>query len=59
MDPNQLLNNIRWYIDYLLDEDNDDPERTAGIDLALCVQDMDDWLSRGGLIPHDWKVAGK
>lgn len=58
MDPNEVLDGIRWMVNYLNDPDETDHERTAAWDLAEMVDHLDQWLSAGGFLPTDWDTRG-
>ncbi len=58
MDPNELLNDIR----NLMGEEQEldgvflNRDRTRGLlsDLAARMDDLDEWLTKGGFLPDDW-----
>jgi len=43
MDPNGCLDTIRALL-----EDTDD------VELREAIEDLDNWLTRGGFLPEDW-----
>ena len=43
MDPNAALNTIRALMD-----------STDDVELREAIEDLDNWLSRGGFLPEDW-----
>lgn len=54
MDPNAALRDVRYLVEALLDEGPEDPESTAGIDLARLIESLDIWFSSGGFLPKNW-----
>lgn len=61
MDPNTLLRILRDLAQKLLDDDanaytgNETPEQAAEL-LAQGLQDLDEWLSKGGFLPAAWST---
>lgn len=52
MDPNEALAIIRTEISKVLDEnDPNNPEL-----LAEAMRGLDEWLSKGGYLPDEWKA---
>ncbi|MFD7161410.1 hypothetical protein ACFV9C_42965 [Kribbella sp. NPDC059898] len=49
MDPNETLAMIRALVSSQL-------ELECGGELAELVQALDEWMSGGGFLPHDWQV---
>lgn len=49
MDPNETLNTIRAEVHEILFGDKPDPDA-----LAEAVNNLDEWLSRGGFLPNEW-----
>ena len=43
LDPNAVLNTIRALMD-----------STDDVELREAIEDLDNWLSRGGFLPEDW-----
>jgi len=55
MDPNETLEFMREWAEFILDPDsNVDDVRGAGPDLAEAVQNLDNWLKNGGAFPDTW-----
>jgi hypothetical protein len=59
VDPNVLLHRLRELAQEVL-ADLDDPETAADVtggeaSLATDFLALDDWLSRGGFLPHPWQ----
>lgn len=59
MDPDAALQRIRD----LIAEINDEAEGSLRYlnlvsDLADAVQDLDEWLAKGGYLPAAWRAAG-
>lgn len=50
-DPNEALNELRGWAENALDADVDPQEREA----AEHFQALDDWISRGSVLPDDWQ----
>ena len=58
MDPNQALKDIRAMVAYLTGPNaNPDSEAFAeqATALANTIEGLDEWLSRGGFKPSDWR----
>ena len=61
MDPNENLAKQRelqkWLNEYDEPFDRDDDEEYVEklVDLAILVEAMDEWLSKGGFLPDAWK----
>lgn len=53
MDPNATLTEIRE-LAYRIVEERDSRESTYDR-LAELVQALDEWITRGGFLPNDWK----
>lgn len=56
MDPNATLEHIRYLVPTLLDEEDPDPQDV--IELAEHVEALDNWMSKGGLVPDAWDSGG-
>lgn len=52
MDPNEALRRIRGLVGAVLDHS---PREWQPRELAEQVQALDNWLSRGGFPPEDWR----
>jgi hypothetical protein len=56
MDPNANLTEMRELAQTLLDNNADLSDFCAQAErLAELVQALDEWLTRGGFLPRDWK----
>lgn len=53
MDPNELLKKIRTSVQYILNSTGDIREDKVN-DLAGWVDDLDEWITKGGLLPQAW-----
>ena len=49
MDPNETLKELRELIELVLRGDD-----TSVFEAATKFEDLDEWLTRGGLLPEDW-----
>lgn len=60
MDPNACLAEIRRLLDQLanLNVKDWEGENQTGKVYRLCelVEALDGWLSKGGFLPHEWRV---
>jgi hypothetical protein len=52
MDPNETLDRLRELTDF--GDTHEDVERTLD-EVSDLFTAMDDWLSRGGFLPDDWR----
>lgn len=56
MDPNKTLDEVRGLVFDILYLDHDQHDYLAAMeDLASKVEDLDEWLSRGGFLPDVWQ----
>jgi hypothetical protein len=63
MDPNEALRQIRLLIKQMQVEDKTPIQESADLfnfvqharDLAETVEGLDEWLSRDGFLPDDWR----
>lgn len=56
MDPNETLQKIRnAYHDYITTNDAETANNAAEI-IANGFSDLDEWLSKGGFLPRDWRM---
>lgn len=53
MDPTAALASLRELIAYV----DANPVSEEHQQLADHLRELDDWLSRGGFLPHDWRKA--
>lgn len=51
MDPNATLEEIRWALDFV----DNNPVSEEFQELADSVRSLDEWLSKGGFLPQDWR----
>jgi hypothetical protein len=57
MDPNEALRKLRKLAKQLLDEGNAGDAAELGLDMAEQFQSLDEWMSKGGFVPTDWRRA--
>jgi hypothetical protein len=60
MDPNTALDNIRAAIivaQAAADGDSNDAEIEAWQEVGEAFQALDEWISKGGFLPDEWKAA--
>ena len=55
MDPNKALEDVRDIIARIEDTDDVLPTFELAEQLAEIVGGLDEWLSRGGFLPDDWR----
>lgn len=56
MDPNETLRQLREKIAEARQwEANPYHEETSGEEVYQLFDDLDDWLSKGGILPKDWQ----
>jgi hypothetical protein len=51
MDPDEALNKIRDLYEQLVASG----EKSPGYELACAVNDLDLWLTQGGMLPAEWE----
>lgn len=57
MDPNTTLARIHELITDARHANTLEARHDAGLDLAEAVEDLDDWLSKGGFLPAAWNLS--
>lgn len=57
MDPNTALAELRSLVRVINSDIDDDTVAIMATDLVNVVSGLDDWLSKGGFLPDDWKKA--
>lgn len=55
MDPNATLRDIRQMVKDLAASKNTDHMLDLGDDLASAITQLDEWITTGGFLPHDWQ----
>lgn len=57
MDPNENLRMLRSIISSITTafSRNEDPDPEDVQEMVLFVESMDEWLSKGGFLPNEWK----
>lgn len=55
MDPNACLNEIRYLIDKMLNEKDDEIDSGDAVELAERVEALDGWIANGGFLPDRWE----
>lgn len=55
MDPNTTLQHLRDLIRQLRQATTTQAQADLGEQLADALEDLDDWLHRGGLLPRRWQ----
>lgn len=53
MDPTALLERIRSLVEDVLAQEHKYPDEEDLL-LAEAINDLDEWLTKGGFLPHDW-----
>ena len=54
MDPEIVLKRIRQLTRRILESDDYVNTASTAYELAEKVQALDEWISKGGLLPEDW-----
>jgi hypothetical protein len=57
MDPQATLDLIRELVKEI--SKNEDDQTDEAVELAEAVDDLDNWLMKGGFLPEDWENAEK
>lgn len=60
MDPNAVLAAMRTCIDAYRDPNTTDRARVLYVERIIdCVQELDEWLTKGGFWPDAWTQCGR
>ncbi len=59
MDPNETIREMRELAHGISNTYGDEESLWAGKCLAEFFEDLDEWISKGGFLPRDWKQAQK
>jgi hypothetical protein len=57
MDPNENLKQQREIIARMFDPESEHVDSGDALELAQLVQDLDEWISKGGVVPRAWALA--
>jgi len=55
MDPNTALSTLREARETFSNAENDETALDAAQDMSEAVSALDEWLSKGGFLPEEWK----